>query len=419
MVMYGLVLEGGGAKGSYQIGACKALMELGVDIGAIAGTSIGALNGAMIVQNQLDKAYELWYNISPSQVFDIEEARLEELRYLDISHDGLIYFMKKAWNIFQNKGLDITFIKKLLKEVIDEQKLRDSKISFGFVTVSISELKPLELFLQDVPEGKVVEYLLASANLPAFKQEKLDGKRFMDGGFYDNLPLNMLVRKGYKDIIAIRTKALGRTRRISDSKVKVKYISAEDNLGGILDFNQKQARINLQLGYYDVLKSFQGLKGKKYYIKPVNDEEIFANFLLAPGEKAILKLGETLGFKELPYRRLLFEHIIPKLAFLLDLGEESSYEDLVIGILEIIALDHNVERFKIYSLHDFFSAIRITIKETDNLKSKENLRIPAFVRQNDVLSRAVRDKIVRESAGEIYGNYLLTMDLGLIILIDM
>lgn len=352
-MMYGLVLEGGGAKGSYQIGACRGLQQLGVEIGAVAGTSIGALNGAMIVQGELEKAYQLWYNISPSQVFDIEEARLEELRNLEISHDGIIYFMKKAKEIAQSKGLDITFIKKLLNEIIDEKRLRDSRMSFGFVTVSLSDMKPLELFLEDIPQGKVTEYLLASANLPAFKQEKIDGKHFMDGGFYDNLPLNMLVNKGYKNIIAIRTKALGRTRKITDSNVKVKYIASDDYLGRILDFNTNQSRYNLQLGYYDVIRSFKGLKGRKYYIEPIGDEELFLNFLLAPGEKAILKLGESLGLKGIPYRRLLFEYIIPKLALLLEVGKESNYEELVIAILELIALDQEVERFKIYTFHRF------------------------------------------------------------------
>jgi NTE family protein len=56
----------------------------------------------MIVQGELEKAYELWYNISPAQVFDIEEERLEELRNLEISHDGLLYFMKKAKEIAQS-----------------------------------------------------------------------------------------------------------------------------------------------------------------------------------------------------------------------------------------------------------------------------------------------------------------------------
>ena len=43
---YGLVLDGGGARGAYQIGAWKALREAGVKIEAVAGTSVGALNGA-------------------------------------------------------------------------------------------------------------------------------------------------------------------------------------------------------------------------------------------------------------------------------------------------------------------------------------------------------------------------------------
>ena len=53
---YGLVLEGGGAKGAYQIGAWKALKEAGVRIRAVAGTSVGALNGALICMGDLEQA---------------------------------------------------------------------------------------------------------------------------------------------------------------------------------------------------------------------------------------------------------------------------------------------------------------------------------------------------------------------------
>ena len=48
--MYGIVLEGGGAGGSYQVGAWQAIKELGLEFGGVAGTSVGALNGAMILQ---------------------------------------------------------------------------------------------------------------------------------------------------------------------------------------------------------------------------------------------------------------------------------------------------------------------------------------------------------------------------------
>ena len=56
---YGLVLEGGGAKGAYQIGAWKALREAGVKLKGIAGTSVGALNGALICMGDLEKAERL------------------------------------------------------------------------------------------------------------------------------------------------------------------------------------------------------------------------------------------------------------------------------------------------------------------------------------------------------------------------
>ena len=57
---YGIVLEGGGARGSYQIGAWKALREAGIKIRGIAGASVGALNGALICMDDLEKAEEIW-----------------------------------------------------------------------------------------------------------------------------------------------------------------------------------------------------------------------------------------------------------------------------------------------------------------------------------------------------------------------
>ena len=51
---YGVVLEGGGAKGAYQIGAWRALWEAGVKIRGISGTSVGALNGALMCMGDLN-----------------------------------------------------------------------------------------------------------------------------------------------------------------------------------------------------------------------------------------------------------------------------------------------------------------------------------------------------------------------------
>lgn len=78
--MYGVVLEGGGARGAYQIGVYKALIEEGIEVGGIAGTSVGALNGAVLVQGDFEKAYELWYDISYSKVIKAEDEEIEKLK---------------------------------------------------------------------------------------------------------------------------------------------------------------------------------------------------------------------------------------------------------------------------------------------------------------------------------------------------
>ena len=72
MKPYGLILAGGGAKGAYQIGAWKAMRELNIEFEAIAGASVGAINGAMIAQGDFDDAYELWSNVEVSSGVNIQ-----------------------------------------------------------------------------------------------------------------------------------------------------------------------------------------------------------------------------------------------------------------------------------------------------------------------------------------------------------
>ena len=57
---YGLVLAGGGTKGAYQVGVWKALCELGINVKAIVGASIGALNGELFLQNDIQKVEKMY-----------------------------------------------------------------------------------------------------------------------------------------------------------------------------------------------------------------------------------------------------------------------------------------------------------------------------------------------------------------------
>ena len=205
--MIGLVVEGGGARGSYHIGAYRAILEEGIEINGITGTSIGALNGAMIVQDDFETCAELWENVTYSMVINANDEEIQRLTQLRLNREDIRTLIETLRLIIDGRGFDITPFKELLDTYIDEDTIRKSPMDFGVVTVSLSDFKAYEVFKEDIPQGELKNYLLASAYLPVFKSEKLGGKIFLDGGFYDNLPFKMLQNKGYDKLILVRTHA--------------------------------------------------------------------------------------------------------------------------------------------------------------------------------------------------------------------
>ena len=168
---YGLVLEGGGAKGAYQIGAWKALKEAGVKINAVAGTSVGALNGALICMDELEMAQQMWSNLTYSQVMDVDDTRMEQLM------EGEAPFweaVKDAFRHMSEGGVDVTPLKDMLDKVVDEEKIRNSSIDIFIKTFSVDAMKELDIDLKQVEPGLMKDFLLASAYIfPLFKNEKL------------------------------------------------------------------------------------------------------------------------------------------------------------------------------------------------------------------------------------------------------
>lgn len=398
--MYGLVLEGGGAKGAYHIGAYKAIMEMGIEIGGIAGTSVGALNGAMLVQGGFDKAVELWTNMTYSRVIDANDEAIEKLKKGKLGKEDIKYLTEKVKNVLSEKGLDITPLRELLNEVIDEDKVRNSGKDFAIVTVSLSDLKPLELYIEDIPKGKLIDYIIASANFPAFKSEKIDGKKFIDGGLYNNLPINLLSNKGYKDIIAVRTHGPGKLKKIDDKGLNVIYISPVDDLGKTLEFESETATKGITLGYYDGLKALKGLKGYKYYIEGKCDEDYFINKFLGFGEEKILQVGQALGIEGVPYKRAIFEFIIPKISSLVGTNKENDYEDIAIRFLEHLAEQYDIERFKIYNFDEFLKMVME--RHVEEKQKRESSLMTSIVNKVDFLSVLKKDEIILDIADIIF-----------------
>ena len=201
---YGIVLEGGGAKGAYQIGAWKALREAGVRIKGIAGASVGSLNGALICMDDLEKAEDIWKNIEYSRVMDVSDETIKALKKKDFKALNMQEILNSGFQFIKDGGFDVTPLKNLIAEVVgDESRIRESDRELFAMTYSVSEHKELAVDVKSGEEGSVKDMLLASAYFLAFKNEKLGGKRYRDGGGFNNVPLGVLLDKGYEDIICL------------------------------------------------------------------------------------------------------------------------------------------------------------------------------------------------------------------------
>ena len=352
---YGIVLEGGGARGAYQIGVWKALREAGMKIKGVAGTSVGALNGALICMDDLGKAEEIWGNMTYSTVFNVDDSMIGKLKKFGVRSMKVTDAAAEFRRLFSDRGLDIAPLKKLLEETVDEERIRRSPRDFCAASFSVTDRKEEDFNVKAAPLGTIKDIMMASAYFPGFKQEKLGGKTYLDGGSVNNVPVDLLTDRGYKDIIVIRLYGIGvDRRRFMDipEDVTVHEIAPRRNLGGILEFDSARTRKNMKLGYFDGLRFLYGLCGRKYYLDMPYSEAYYFGRIMSELDlfkiwlKPYVKEDE---FAKLTGYRVYTEKIFPFLAKKLRLCSEWDYRDLYGAVLELFAKKMQLEVYRVYT----------------------------------------------------------------------
>ncbi|MGN0571702.1 MAG: patatin-like phospholipase family protein [Candidatus Fimenecus sp.] len=263
---YGLILAGGGAKGAYQIGAWRAMRELGVQIEAIAGVSIGAINGALIAQGDFDSTLELWNNVEVKDGIHIDTQLKAPENLFSFSNLPQIFH-----EVIKNGGVDVTPARDLIARYVHEDAVRASGIPLGLVTFQLSSMKPVELFLDEIEEGRLIDYLMLSARFPGLQNESPDGAKYLDGGVYDNAPVGMLRKRGINRFIVVDISSMkGIGHKTDLSCADIIYIRPNDpkELGESFEFDRAKTEMRMQMGYFDTKKAFGVLSGQKYYFKP-------------------------------------------------------------------------------------------------------------------------------------------------------
>jgi len=174
----GLLLTGGGTKGAFQAGALKYLiLEKKRRYDAVAGFSIGALNGAGVAQGDLSMVMDLWENAK-----------------------SISNFFGGNWAFY--KGLlSMKPLRKHLIDRLDIDKLRASPVEFYFSTVDLQKGILIEI---DKHKSPLIDWLLASCSIPGvFEPVEIDGHQFVDGGVLATNPLAPLIHAGADEIDVI------------------------------------------------------------------------------------------------------------------------------------------------------------------------------------------------------------------------
>ncbi|MDP3178770.1 MAG: patatin-like phospholipase family protein [Spirochaetaceae bacterium] len=269
---YCLVLSGGGARGVYHIGVWRALRELGIEIEAFVGNSIGALVAAFLAQGLESELEAIGSTIGIDTILRLP-PELVENGELKLGPDALAGLRRLGRDLVERKGLDTGPLRELLEKHIDESVLRASDKDLGIVAVDLGDLEPREFFLDAMEEGSLVDHLMASAAFPGFESPVIEGKSYVDGGLYDNIPYETARRRGYRKIIVVDVSGPGRNRRPSIEGAQTVYIKNSVDMGGAFDFDRRFLDSFALLGYLDALRTFGRLWGYSYFLESESASE--------------------------------------------------------------------------------------------------------------------------------------------------
>lgn len=398
--MKGLVLEGGGTKGAYQIGAYKALRDLGIEFQGVAGTSIGALNGAYILQNDIEVMEDIWLTYDYTHFMNIDEESYEKYKNIDFTaknFNAVIGLINKAR---KNEGIDITPLRQLLEKTLNEESIRSSNKDFGLVTVHWDKrINPHPLYLEDIPKGRLTDYLIASSSLPIFKLDRMDDKLYLDGMFFDNMPISLLENKGYNDIVVIRLidDFLGKISLNKHQDINVKTIIPSEYLGGSLNKDKDSVEKNIKLGYFDAMKAYNRYEGTKYYFNvdyKFDDEYCFEKFRRLD-KQTIEEVSNLLGIKKDASLRTLMEVVIPKVGEFLNLDKDFSYKDLFYCIYEKKLEENNINRIQLYDFNKVIDAVNKNINTSKNLTLNTEIR-PIISLQKNKMSKLLTNYFLKD-----------------------
>lgn len=293
----GLALSGGGARGAYQVGCWKALQAMGISFAAVSGSSIGAVNGALVCQGDIRAAEALWNGLAQANLFFVRRGNL--FRFLDTLARDLALLMLPLPNLkavklakysatliklFSADGalrmlgreglINPDAVKEVLAEHLDLKRVLDGPRPLFVTTWSMPRISELlrssrTFSLQDFDEESAWRVLLASMALPLlFPGISIRGRDHRDGVLAEWLPLRPLAEHKMTHIVAISTKPMPSAVAVDVPGVEVLLIAPAERLGrfpmSTLRFTRENISTWIETGYEDARRILNSDGGRRF-----------------------------------------------------------------------------------------------------------------------------------------------------------
>jgi len=263
MKKIGLCLSGGGGKGAYQIGAAKALEDLGLyqQITAFSGTSIGAANAAILVSSTIENAKQVWYNIPDNAIKPETTLRRR--------------FLNERFKLLKNGIYSMDMFDEKMTEQLNDSKISQSKLFITISEVGDESKGVFELFkssykhfrkkdnfvhyiaLHNCDPAIRLDVVKASCSIPiVFSPVTIHNMHYYDGGLFDSIPVLPLVEEGCKEIYVIDIASIKQKIDFYTTYPDVTFhiITPSTPLEGVLDFSLEHAKAMYQQGYHDTMQ---------------------------------------------------------------------------------------------------------------------------------------------------------------------
>lgn len=390
----GLVLGGGGSRGSYEVGVCLALKELGHSFDLVTGVSIGALIGAMVVQDEVEEMVP-W-------ISHLKQSSLSDNLFMYPNQYKTHSFLNRSFNEFieqfMKDGPDISKLQDDYLKMFDFEKFKNSPIDFACLSYNLNQNKLVAFKKEEMSEEDFVKKLFSStAYFPAYQFVKINDDYYADGGYEQTLPVEQCIQMGAEDLVVVD---LAEPHETVD-EINVDHIRIRPllKLSSVLDFEAKDLVPEMREGYFETLKYLDKAPGYLYtfyeedWPRIQRIEKMAMQMLVSSGQANLLVQYNDAMKMVYDY----FLHYQP-----LPLNNKYSQDYLIGRLLEVLGLICGIPMDRQYHFKDF---VRLILGHFNHFYEDPN-QVEYPKRYEAMEMKGVQDYIVffHEALNYFHGN---------------